>query len=108
MAALLLFGLTVASSILFYRRIRKAQLEYEEAKDIVRSIVLSFSGQLSRQKRDLRAVDSRSELALEKSNQAPFAYRKGIFPSKFALNRVGDNEPTGNRAEHASARPDEQ
>jgi len=70
LAALLLFGLTVASSALFYGRIRKARLEYEEAKDIVKSIVLSFSGQLSKQKRDLGAVVSRSELALEKSNQA--------------------------------------
>ncbi|MGD0643558.1 MAG: MarR family transcriptional regulator [Candidatus Bathyarchaeia archaeon] len=40
---------TVASSVEYYRQIRKAQKEYEKAKDIVEDIVLSFNRELKRE-----------------------------------------------------------
>jgi chromosome segregation ATPase len=39
---------TVASSVEYYRQVRKAQKEYEKAKDIVEDIVLSFNRELNR------------------------------------------------------------
>ena len=40
---------TVASSVEYYRQVRKAQKEYEKAKDIVEDIVLSFNRELKRE-----------------------------------------------------------
>ena len=40
---------TVAASVEYYRQIRKAQKEYEKAKDIVEDIVLSFNRELKRE-----------------------------------------------------------
>jgi chromosome segregation ATPase len=44
-----LLAATVASSVEYYRQIRKAQKEYEKAKDIVEDIVLSFNRELKRE-----------------------------------------------------------
>ena len=41
--------MTVASSVEYYRQVRKAQKEYEKAKDIVEDIVLSFNRELKRE-----------------------------------------------------------
>ncbi|MCJ7793596.1 hypothetical protein MUP42_01540, partial [Candidatus Bathyarchaeota archaeon] len=40
---------TAAASVEYYRQIRKAQKEYEKAKDIVEDIVLSFNRELKRE-----------------------------------------------------------
>jgi len=40
---------TVATSVEYYRQVRKAQREYEKAKDIVEDIVLSFNRELKRE-----------------------------------------------------------
>ncbi len=40
---------TVAASVEYYRQIRKAQKEYEKAKDVVEDIVLSFNRELKRE-----------------------------------------------------------
>ena len=40
---------TVASSVEYYRQVRKAQKEYEKAKNIVEDIVLSFNRELKRE-----------------------------------------------------------
>jgi DNA-binding MarR family transcriptional regulator len=44
-----LLAATVAASVEYYRQIRKAQKEYEKAKDIVEDIVLSFNRELKRE-----------------------------------------------------------
>ncbi len=40
---------TVAASVEYYRQIRKAQKEYEKAKDVIEDIVLSFNRELKRE-----------------------------------------------------------
>lgn len=70
LASVLLLVLTSISSVLFYRRIKAAQVEYENAKDIVRNIVLSFSRELSNQKREIKKVSATAEAALEKGAEA--------------------------------------
>jgi DNA-binding MarR family transcriptional regulator len=44
-----LLAATAAASVEYYRQIRKAQKEYEKAKDIVEDIVLSFNRELKRE-----------------------------------------------------------
>jgi hypothetical protein len=47
---------TVATSAEYYRQVRKAQREYEKAKDIVEDIVLSFNRKLKREAEKLDLV----------------------------------------------------
>ena len=56
---------TVVAAVEYYRQIRKAQKEYEKAKDIVEDIVLSFSRELKRgaDKLDLIAFKIEGNLA---------------------------------------------
>jgi DNA-binding MarR family transcriptional regulator len=44
-----LLATTVAASVEYYRQIRKAQKEYEKAKDVIEDIVLSFNRELKRE-----------------------------------------------------------
>jgi len=47
---------TVATSVEYYRQVRKAQSEYEKAKDIVDDIVLSFNRELKREAEKLDLI----------------------------------------------------
>jgi chromosome segregation ATPase len=53
-AALLL--ITMGASALYYRRIRRVSEEYEEAKDVVDDIIISFNKQFQKQEDKLRIV----------------------------------------------------
>ena len=53
-AALLL--ITMGASALYYRRIRRVNEEYEEAKDVVDDIIISFNRQFQKQEDRLRIV----------------------------------------------------
>jgi len=58
--ALLILGIlliaTVAASAEYYRQIRKAQKEYEKARDFVEDIVLSFNRELKRESARVEAI----------------------------------------------------
>jgi DNA-binding MarR family transcriptional regulator len=45
----ILLAATIAASTEYYRQVRRAQKEYEEAKDVVEDIVLSFNRELKRE-----------------------------------------------------------
>lgn len=62
-----LLAVTVVASVLFYQRVKQAQKEYEESKGVIKNIVISFSRELSREKRRLESVEVSSLEALEKS-----------------------------------------
>lgn len=51
----ILLSITAGAAIEYYRMIRRAQFEYEEARDLVEEIVLSFNREL---KRDTEKLDS--------------------------------------------------
>lgn len=59
-AALLLF--TMGASALYYRRIRRAREEYEEAKGVVSDIIVSFNRQFQKQEDELRVIANKTEL----------------------------------------------
>ncbi len=58
----------MGTSIEYYRQIRKAQKEYEKAKDFVEDIVLSFNRELKRETDKLEAVSFKLEGNTAKAN----------------------------------------
>lgn len=69
LGAVLLMLSTIAVTVLYYRRIKKAQGEYEEAKTVVGDIIVSFDRQLSRQESDLGALSHKLEVYSVKSEK---------------------------------------
>ena len=72
----ILLALTIATALEYYRILRRAQKEYERAKDMVEEIVLSFDRQLKRENERLEFVAykiegmaSKIDGAVNKTNQ---------------------------------------
>jgi uncharacterized membrane protein len=67
-SALLLIGITalllvtIGTSALYYKRIRRVREEYEEAKDTVGDVVMSINRQFQRQETSLLAVAHKTEM----------------------------------------------
>jgi len=59
--------LSMGTILLYYRRVRKAQEKYDEAKDIVKDIVISFNNQLRRLEEHVRLIGHRLEFLSAKS-----------------------------------------
>ncbi len=57
----ILLSATVVASVEYYRQIRKAQKEYEKARDFVEDIVLSFDRELKREADRLEVVSFKVE-----------------------------------------------
>jgi len=65
-----LLTITVAASVLFYRRIREAQEEYEASRDVTKNIVVSFSRELSKEAKRRESVGEAVKAATEESAKA--------------------------------------
>jgi len=59
---IILLFITLVVTILFYRRISKANDEYEEAKNIVGDITMSFGRRMRRQENGIRSVAERVDI----------------------------------------------
>jgi chromosome segregation ATPase len=59
--------LTAATTVLYYRRIKGAKSRYEEAKDVVGDVVVSFNKQLQRHEEQLEKASYRIEGLAAKS-----------------------------------------
>jgi len=68
-----LLAATVAVSVEYYRQIRKAQKEYEKARDLVEDIVLSFNRELKREADRLEVITCKVE---ENSSKADNSLKK--------------------------------
>ena len=64
---ILLFFVTGGASILYYGRIKGAYRKYEEAKEVVDDVIISFSKQLQIQERRLNLVAHGTEVATSQS-----------------------------------------
>jgi chromosome segregation ATPase len=64
----ILLAATVAASTGYYKQIRRAQKEYEKAKDAVEDIVLSFNRELKRESERLELIAFKVEVSLTKSD----------------------------------------
>ena len=51
------FTVTVVASLIYYKRIKEAQAEYDNSKDLVRSITVAFSQQLKKVARSIGTVE---------------------------------------------------
>lgn len=69
-AGIALFVITIVASVLFYRRIRQAQEEYENSKEVTKNIVVSFSRELSRERRKSESVYTSFKESVDKSLEA--------------------------------------
>lgn len=68
LASFLLFVLTAIASVLYYKRIRGLSEKYEEARDVMGDIILSFNSQLRGCEEKLDAVFHKTE-ALSSSHE---------------------------------------
>jgi len=69
MVALLLMLVTVGAASLYYRRIRRAQEAYKDAKSVVGDVIISFNKQLKRQEDRLDAVTHKIDALSSKSEK---------------------------------------
>lgn len=60
-SAIFLLVLTSVTAVLYYRRIKAVKLKYEEAKDVVGDVVVSFNKQLQRHEEQLEKTSYRVE-----------------------------------------------
>jgi len=65
-----LLAITVVASVLFYRRIKEAQEEYEKSMDVTKNIAVSFSRELSKKEKRIDTVSEAVKAATEKSVEA--------------------------------------
>ena len=88
-----LFAVTVAASLIYYRRIKQAQEEYEGSKDLVKSITSGFSKPLARL---TKAVERMEEDAITAQHSA----KEALKASREALDTARDGaEDTGRLAD---------
>jgi len=69
MVVTVLLLVTMGASALYYRRIRRAREEYEEAKGVVSDIIISFNRQFQKQEDRLRAVTHKTEVLSSESEK---------------------------------------
>ncbi len=60
LASILLFAVTVIASVLYYKQIRGLREKYEEARDVVSDIVVSFNSQLRGYEEKLDAISHKT------------------------------------------------
>jgi len=96
-----LLAVTVAASFIYYRRIKQAQGEYEGAKDLVKSITLGFTKQLSKLTKAVTRIEKEaienqqiSREALNASTEALDAAREGLQESKSLAIKLKETEKT--------------
>ena len=96
-AALLL--VTIAASIIFYRRIKEATTEYNSAKEFVHNLTFGFTRQVNRLQQDIAKAENEattakivSSEALRNSGEAKEATLKGLEAVKTIQNRVDSTE----------------
>ena len=68
LASFLLFAVTVVAAVLYYKQIKGLRERYEEARDVVDDIVVSFNSQLRGYEEKLDAVSHKAE-ALSSRNE---------------------------------------
>jgi len=68
-STIFLLVLTSVTAVLYYRRIKEAKTKYEEAKDVVGDVVVSFNKQLQRHEEQLEKASYRIEGLSAKSEK---------------------------------------
>lgn len=69
LSTIFILGMTIVTTVLYYRRIKGAKTKYEEAKDVVGDVVVSFNKQLQRHEEQLEKASYRIEGIVAKSEK---------------------------------------
>lgn len=93
----ILLAITTGASIEYYRQIRKAQKEYQKARDAVEDVVLSFNRQLRREAEGLEALVLKVEGMTAKVDTS--IKKAGDVEKKFApmIKQLGDSSGSSER-----------
>jgi predicted transcriptional regulator len=90
-----LFAVTIGASVEYYRQIRKAQKEYEKAKETVEDIVMSFNRELKREADRLELVaykvegiTAKADASLRKAD----SIEKKMAPIESKLKTISEND----------------
>ena len=96
---LALIVVLVAASVILYRRIRDAQLEYENSKEAVYNITSGFTRQVNRLQQDLSKSENESNLAkitateaIKQANETKQATLQGLEVVKLINDRMNSTE----------------
>jgi hypothetical protein len=96
-----LLAITLIASFIYYGQIKKAQVEYEESKDIVRNITLGFSKRIAGITRALRLMEEdtaearlSAKEALRTGSEALEVTKKGLEETKILSERIKNTEKT--------------
>ena len=92
-----LLTLTIVASVEYYRHIRKAQKEYEKARDAVEDIVLSFNRELKREADRLELVAYKVEGSTAKVNASikrVVNVEQKIVPIENKVRAIKENDET--------------
>ena len=95
MLAGILLAVTIGASVEYFRQIRKAQKEYEKAKDAVEDIVMSFNRELKRQADRLELIAYKAEGSTAKADTSlkrVNSIEKKIAPIERKLNTIPEND----------------
>ena len=69
LVALLLLFVTAIASSLYYKEIRRVQREYEEAKDVVGDVAISFNTDIEREKQKLSVISGETQMLLSENRR---------------------------------------
>jgi CTP-dependent riboflavin kinase len=89
-----LLAATVGAALEYYRQVRKAQREYEKAKEAVEDIVLSFNRELKREADKLEIMAFKVEGSASKADTSLKridAIEKKITPLEGQVNAISEN-----------------
>ena len=90
-----LLATTVGASVEYYRQIRKAQKEYEKARDAVEDIVLSFNRELKREAERLELVAYKVEGSAAKADASlkrVDSVEQKIAPIENKMKAIAEND----------------
>jgi len=89
-----LLAATIGASVEYYRQIRKAQKEYEKAKEAVEDIVLSFNRELKREADKLEIMAYRVEGSTSKADaglKRVGSIEKKVAPFESQIKAIAEN-----------------
>jgi len=80
--------MTLIASFIYYRRIKQAQGEYEDAKNIVKSITFGFTSQLNRIGMNIHRFEENTNKSQQAASEALTASSEALEISKRSLNET--------------------
>lgn len=84
------FTITAVASFIYYKRIKEAQAEYENSKDLVKSIIVGFSRELKKVTRMIGAVENGAAEAQFNASEAMKASGEALEATKIASEQLSD------------------